>query len=451
MLVERWHRVESLFHEALAKSPVERSSFLDKACSGDTALLQEVESLLAHERLASDFLESDGSDAKPAAPHDPVPSGERIGPYIVMEPLGAGGMGVVYKAHDQRLDRDVAIKFLSRRMADDAASLQRFGGEARAASALNHPNICTVHDVGEYQERPFLVMERLEGQSLKERIAQKPLDVQELASVARQVCAALQAAHDKGIVHRDIKPANIFVTHGGQVKVLDFGLAKKGVERLALRSEADMNTQSLTLTAAGTIIGTPAYMSPEQAVGEDVDARGDIFSLGVVLYEMATGRAPFRGKTPAGILGSILTEQPPKPSSLESAVPAKLDRVILKALEKDPVNRYQSAAELSADLDEFANARGIRRVRWIAATVVGIAIVAGAAAVGKLGYPLLETPVGQMPRQVTANPPEDPVMQASLSPDGKTVAYEDFTGIHLRRIDTGETRVIPPPQDYCFR
>jgi len=381
MLLERWRRVESLFHEALAIPLEERASFLHVACSTDPALYREVESLLLHEGLASSFLESDGAGTETATiTRDPVPAGERIGPYTVMDPLGAGGMGEVYRAHDQRLDRHVAIKFLSHRMAIDAVSLERFEREARAASALNHPNICTVHDVGEFQGRPYLVMELLEGQSLKERIAKTPLVAAEVNSIAQQVCAALQAAHDKGIVHRDIKPANIFVTASGQVKVLDFGLAKRGVELSAPGSRTDGSTQSLTLTATGTIMGTLAYMSPEQAVGEDVDARSDIFSLGVVLYEMATARAPFRGKTPAGILGSILTESPAKPSAVNSAIPVKFDRVVLKALEKDLSKRYQSAAELSVDLNHWQQSATLRTRRWmLAAAGAGAASLAGGA------------------------------------------------------------------------
>ena len=379
MLIERWRRIESLFHEALSKGRVERSRFLDEACSGDTSLRQEVESLLAHESLAGDFLESDRSDTEPAASRDPVPVGERIGPYTITDLLGAGGMGEVYKAHDLRLDRDVAVKFLSRHMADDAASLERFQREARAASALNHPNICTVHDIGESQRRRYIVMELLEGRSLKERIAEGPFTLQELISVARQVCAALRAAHEKGIVHRDLKPANIFVTETGQVKVLDFGLVKRGSEISAPGSELNGATQSLTLTAAGTILGTLAYMAPEQAVGKDVDPRSDIFSLGVVLYEMATGRRPFRGKTPAGILGSILTESPEKPSSINNAIPARLDRVILEAMDKEPANRYQSAADLSADLAYWQEAAHLRTRRWaLAAAGTGLASLAGA-------------------------------------------------------------------------
>ncbi len=373
MLAERWRRIESLFHEALEKSAEQRSSFLDQACSSDPSLRREVESLLAHESLAGGFLESGLSAPREVAPpREPVPHGERIGPYTVLELLGAGGMGEVYKAHDQRLDRYVAIKFLSHRIADDAASLERFSQEARAASALNHPNICTVHDVGDHQGRPYLVMELLEGQSLKDRIAEDPLSTKEVASITREVCAALQAAHDQGIVHRDLKPANIFVTKTGQVKILDFGLAKRGTETRTHGAAMSETTGSLTLTGAGTVLGTLAYMSPEQAQGGNVDARSDLFSLGVVLYEMATGRRPFQGRTCAGILGSILTESPRKPSKVNSGVPGKLDHVILKALEKSAGSRYASAADLSAALAPWSDSRRSNRVTWIAAGLVAL-------------------------------------------------------------------------------
>jgi len=432
MLAERWRRVETLFHEALEKSAEERAGFLDEICSSDPGLRREVESLLAHEGLASGFLESNGSAPTAAAPRQAVPPGERIGPYTVMELLGAGGMGEVYKAHDQRLDRHVAIKFLSHRMANDAASLERFEREARAASALNHPNICTVYDVGEFRGRPYLVMELLEGQSLKDRIAQKPLSAQELAGIARQVCAALQAAHDKNIVHRDIKPANIFLTRGGQAKVLDFGLAKRGANLAAPGLEADRSTQSLTLSATGTILGTLAYMSPEQAIGEDVDGRSDVFSLGVVLYEMATGRSPFQGKTPAGILGSILTESPVKPSSVKTAVPAKLDRLILKTLEKDPGNRFQSAEELAGDLTALTTSRGQRSLMTVTvlAALASVVLVVWFATRSEAGPKL------QSFAQLTDNPGEE--LYPSLAPDGKSFVYQSRASgrweIYLKRV-----------------
>jgi TolB-like protein/Flp pilus assembly protein TadD/predicted Ser/Thr protein kinase len=386
MVIERWRRIETLFHAAREEIGEGRSLLLDKACGSDPALRHEVESLLANEELAASFLESDESGLPAPAPHEPVPPGERIGPYTVMELLGTGGMGQVYKAHDKRLDRHVAIKFLPRVMSDQPAALERFEREARAASALNHPNICTIHDVGEFQGRSFMVMEYLQGESLKDRIARTPIALAEFSTIARQICAGLEAAHAKGIVHRDVKPANIFVGQGDQVKILDFGLAKRGVDSVAAAPSLLPPTapRALSLTATGTIVGTLAYMSPEQAVGQEVDARSDIFSLGVVLFEMATGRPAFRGKTPAGIMGSILTESPLKPSAVNAAIPPRLDRVILKALEKDCKDRYQSVQGLSVDLEEWRQSEtpaGTGRTRrWmLAAAGTGAAGLAGGA------------------------------------------------------------------------
>lgn len=451
MFAERWSRIESLFHEALGIDSAERASFLDQVCSGDRELRQEIESLLSYEALANDFMES--SDSYPSSeppPRDPIQPGERIGPYTVFDALGSGGMGEVYRARDERLERDVALKFISHRFAEGAAALDRFEREARAASALNHPNICTVYDVGESRGRPYLVLELLDGESLKDRLFRSPLQLEEILSIARQVSAALDAAHSKGIVHRDIKPANIFVTSAGHVKVLDFGLAKKGDDLYG--SDIEASRPALGLTASGMIMGTLAYMSPEQAVGAEVDARSDLFSLGVVLYEMTTGKHPFRGQTPAGILGSILTESPSKPSAINSKIPAALDRVILNLLAKDPADRFRSAAELDADLSRVAHraARSSTTI-WIAACAALLAFVVALSASSWLPWFAAGSPGDLVSKQVTANPPEDPIMQAALSPDGRTVAYGDFTGIHLRNIDTGETRAIPPPANYCFR
>ncbi len=385
MLIERWHQIETLFHAAHRETADARIRFLDEACSSDPALRRELESLLANEELAASFLESDEAGLPPLPPHEPVPPGERIGPYTAMELLGVGGMGQVYRAHDQRLDRHVAIKFLPRVMSAHPASVERFEREARAASALNHPNICTIYDVGAFEGRLFMVMEHLEGESLKDRLARRPISLGEFSSITRQVCAALDAAHAKSIVHRNVKPANIFVTQEGQVKILDFGLAKRGLESVAIASPTlHPPTHNLCLTATGTIMGTLAYMSPEQAVGEEVDARSDIFSLGVVLYEMAAGRPPFRGKTPAGIMGSILTESPLKPSAVNPEIPARLDRIILRTLEKDCKVRYQSIRNLSSDLEKWQQAEapsGFGRTRrWmLAAAGAGAASLAGGA------------------------------------------------------------------------
>ncbi|MCC6343661.1 MAG: protein kinase [Bryobacterales bacterium] len=395
MTVNRWSQIENLFHATSGMAAGERERFLDGACGSDTALRREVESLLAFGESAAGFLESAvTSGARASSGEESIPVGERIGPYTILEPLGAGGMGEVYKAHDERLDRDVAIKFLLRAVTDDPAARRRFEREARAASALNHPHICTVHDVGEFRGRSFLVMELLEGQSLKDRIAEKPIAPAEFALIGRQVCEALEAAHARGIVHRDIKPANLFITHRGQVKILDFGLAKQGVEPLRASGTEIPRLDAApvpSLTVSGILAGTLAYMSPEQALGEDVDARGDIFSLGVVLYEMATGRLPFRGKTVAGILGSILTESPAKPSTANPAVAAGLDRVILKAIEKDREDRYQSVDGLSADLECLqgpeTNAAARRTRRWMLAAGGTGAVAGGAFLARRLLFP----------------------------------------------------------------
>jgi tetratricopeptide (TPR) repeat protein len=276
--------------------------------------------------------------------------GQTISHYTILSRLGAGGMGVVYEAEDTRLGRKVAIKFLPDELTTDPEAVQRFHREARVVSNLNHPHICTLFDIGTHDNRQFMVMELLDGQSLKDRIARSALSVDEVSALGSQIADALDAAHAQGVVHRDIKPANLFVTERGDVKVLDFGVAKLGTSARGAGPEDSTLGGSGQLTTMGTTIGTVSYMSPEQARGQEIDARSDLFSVGVVLYEMATGRLPFQGATVATVFEGLLTRPAAAPSGITSGIPAELDRIILKALTKEREERYQSAAELRADL-----------------------------------------------------------------------------------------------------
>ncbi len=379
----------------------------------------------------------------PVYPSPPV-IGRTISHYRVTAELGAGGMGVVYRADDLRLGRAVAIKFLPDRAASDPAALERFYREARAASALNHRHICTIHEIDEHAGRPFIVMEALEGETLQQRIADKRASLETVLSVMMQVAEGLEAAHAKGIIHRDIKPSNIFVTTGGDVKILDFGLAKLGAgsDGSAEPSGPTVTSPRVLLTRDGQTMGTIAYMSPEQVRGEELDARSDIFSSGVVLYEMATGMLPFRGATTGVIFDGILNRQPPTGSSLNPAMPAELDRILEKALEKDRDLRYQSARELRADLARLRRDSGSAASRDVAlrvssrprrSAVLALGILGGAAALAIGTYFALHnrTPAASnSPRGLSRVTFDDGLQaQPTWSPDGRFIAYtSDQTG-----------------------
>src|SRR5208283_1687854 len=376
MRSERWKQVEELF-EAAQQRPVEqRAEFLRQACPDDPELRAEVESLLKAAESRDPLL--DGSPLSSVEERGPaLKPGDKLGSFQIIALIGKGGMGEVYRARDPRLKRDVAIKTLPSGFAADRDRIARFEREARAASALNHPNIVSVHDIGCEGGVSFIVSELVDGETLARMIQRGPLPLRKLVEVSTQICDGLAAAHAAGVIHRDLKPGNIMLTRDGRVKILDFGLARQS-------HAIGVNSTTMEESHPGLIMGTPGYMSPEQVRGETTDARSDIFSLGVILYEMASGKPAFRGTSSVEVMNSILKDEPPE---LPPASPPALDRIVRRCIEKQPARRFQSAADLGFALNAIptsnltAAKRG-RGVRWkpVVAAVAALALAAGAAA-----------------------------------------------------------------------
>src|SRR5262245_20505701 len=393
----------------------------------------------------------------------PLMSGTKLGPYEIVGPLGAGGMGEVYRARDTRLERHVAVKVVSAELAADPSLKQRLEREAKAVSKLSHPHICTLHDIGDHNGVAFLVMELVEGETLEQRLVRGPLPTEQTLRIAAQIADALAKAHKLGFVHRDLKPSNIMLTKSG-AKLMDFGLAKQCGPAPLTQALTEMTAEQAKITSEGTLVGTYQYMAPEQLEGKEADARADIFALGAVTYEMATGKPAFSGKSPASLIAAILTADPPPITQLQPLTPLALEHVVRKCLAKDPDDRWQSAADIAAEVKWIAESGSQtgtaqilaprparwRRTGWIIAATVLVAALAF----------LLGSRWSRRPPPVTqfeVNPPAKTYFNfrglsgpPMPSPDGKMLAFVAFTqgqagtvGLWLRSLDSAEARFLP--------
>jgi eukaryotic-like serine/threonine-protein kinase len=433
MTPERWRRVQEVFAGASERSPDSRPGFLDDACRDDPDLLLEVQSLLSALHEASPaFLESPAVEAlrSVTAPAPPLAAGTRLGPYEILDRLGAGGMGAVYRARDTRLGREVAVKVLPAELASDASRLRRFEKEARSASALNHPNIVTIHDVGFSDGVAWIAMERVDGKTLRQLVSRGALPVKRLLAIATQIADGLATAHAAGIVHRDLKPENVMVTGEERVKILDFGLAKPAPPAPAT-PEAGEGSPADTLTSPGLVVGTVGYMSPEQVRGQPADARSDIFAAGAVLYEMLTGKPAFRKATAAETMTAILNEDAAAVSQLAPNLPPGLQRTVNRCLSKNPEQRIQHATDLAFALEALSDSgstgvatakeqTSAKRWAWIAGAIAAIAI---AAAVVSWWARPPATPIIESVTQLTDD--GQPKGSAAVVTDGSRVYFNE--------------------------
>jgi serine/threonine protein kinase len=494
MTPDRWEQINKLYYAALEVTEQQRASFLEAACGADAELRGEVESLLNTHEQVDGFLGKPAMEEVAKVMQDEPPSlvGKQLGPYQVLGVIGAGGMGEVYKGRDTRLNRTVAIKVLPRHLSERADLRQRFEREARAIASLDHPHICALYDIGREQDIDFLVMQYLEGETLSQRLKRGPLPTEEVFRCAIEIVGGLGQAHGKGVIHRDLKPGNIMLTQTG-AKLLDFGLAKltggtRAPSRVLPSVRGSARSTLESLTEEGMLLGTLEYMAPEQLEGKDADPRTDIFTLGVVIYEMATGRKAFEGDSRASIMAKILTAQPPPMATIEPVTPPELDRVVQKCLAKKPEERWLSAAEVTSELQEIAEtalprpkvrkrqteekgegkdiqskagpaeqaipeppnvlARLIRSRSWRLSFVgLLLAAITGSLALWR-GRQQPEKAKGISFKPLTSYSWDNPLDSAAISPDGKYLAYCSKRNLFVQVILTGEKRSLVIPEGF---